>query len=118
MLPNRRTLELYDSQGMKNHGPWTSSNRQSATGKGPWVASLFIVLSLLVGVPRPSGAQTASNSAISTPSQLQGSVPTGQATGTTLQLSLKEAIDRALKYNLGVVESDQGTRGRPRHAPA
>src|SRR5262249_58874316 len=39
-----------------------------------------------------------------------GSVPTGQATATTLSLSLKEAFDRALKYNLGVIESDQNTR--------
>ncbi len=40
----------------------------------------------------------------------QGSVPTGQATGTTIGISLKEAFDRALKYNLGVIESDQNTR--------
>jgi outer membrane protein TolC len=39
-----------------------------------------------------------------------GSVPTGEATGTTLLLSLKEAFDRALKYNLGVLESDQDVR--------
>jgi outer membrane protein TolC len=42
--------------------------------------------------------------------RFQGSVPTGQATGTALPLSLKDAIDRALKYNLGVIESDQDTR--------
>lgn len=39
-----------------------------------------------------------------------GSVPTGKATGTVIPLSLKDAIDRGLKYNLGLVESDQGTR--------
>jgi len=39
-----------------------------------------------------------------------GSVPTGQATGTALELSLEEALERALKYNLGVIESDQNTR--------
>jgi outer membrane protein TolC len=43
-------------------------------------------------------------------SPFSGSVPTGEATGTTLPLSLKEAFDRALKYNLGVIESDQNTR--------
>jgi outer membrane protein TolC len=37
-------------------------------------------------------------------------VPTGQATGTTLSISLKDAFDRSLKYNLGVIESDQNTR--------
>src|SRR6267378_7778660 len=39
-----------------------------------------------------------------------GSVPAGQATGTTLELSLKDALERALKYNLGVIESSQSTR--------
>jgi outer membrane protein TolC len=39
-----------------------------------------------------------------------GSVPTGQATATTLELSLHDAFDRALKYNLGAIESSQDTR--------
>jgi outer membrane protein TolC len=39
-----------------------------------------------------------------------GSVPTGQATGTTLDLSLHGAFERALKYNLGEIESSQNTR--------
>ena len=39
-----------------------------------------------------------------------GSVPTGQATGTTLDLSLQDAFQRALKYNLGEIESSQNTR--------
>jgi outer membrane protein TolC len=43
-------------------------------------------------------------------SPFQGSVPTGQTTGTTLALSLKDAFARALKYNLGAIESDQNTR--------
>jgi outer membrane protein TolC len=37
-------------------------------------------------------------------------VPNGQNTGTTLELPLREAIDRALKYNLGVIESSQSER--------
>jgi outer membrane protein TolC len=37
-------------------------------------------------------------------------VPSGQATGTTLDLSLHDAFDRALKYNLGEIESSQNTR--------
>jgi outer membrane protein TolC len=37
-------------------------------------------------------------------------VPTGQPSGTTLALSLKDAFDRALKYNLGVIQSNQSTR--------
>src|SRR5262245_62468093 len=43
-------------------------------------------------------------------SPFQGSVPTGRATGTTLALTLKDAFDRALKYNLGAIQSDQNTR--------
>jgi outer membrane protein TolC len=39
-----------------------------------------------------------------------GSVPTGEPTGTTLTLSLKDAFDRALQYNLGLLESDQDVR--------
>jgi outer membrane protein TolC len=40
----------------------------------------------------------------------QGSVPTGQATATPLQLSLQDAFARALKYNLGAVEGGQNVR--------
>src|SRR5262245_35907695 len=43
-------------------------------------------------------------------SPFQGSAPTGRATGTTLALTLKDAFDRALKYNLGAIQSDQNTR--------
>ena len=39
-----------------------------------------------------------------------GSVPTGKATGATLDLSLQEAFERALKYNLGKIESSEDTR--------
>lgn len=48
--------------------------------------------------------------AITTQSPFLGSVPTGQATSTPVPLSLKDAFDRALKYNLGVIEADEGTR--------
>jgi hypothetical protein len=39
-----------------------------------------------------------------------GSVSTGAPTGTVLQLSLTEALDRGLKHNLGLIESDVATR--------
>jgi outer membrane protein TolC len=86
------------------------------------VGPLAVLLTLLFGCARPCAGQTTGGSATSGPSQsaampsgqaqstFSGSVPTGQATGTTLPLSLKEAFDRALKYNLGVIESDQNTR--------
>jgi outer membrane protein TolC len=66
------------------------------------VASLSLLWSLFLGVPRPSAGQARD--------RFLGSVPTGQATGTTLDLSLQEAFQRALKYNLGEIESNQNTR--------
>lgn len=62
----------------------------------------FLLLTLLASCPRLSRAQTQS--------PFLGSVPTGQATGTTLELSLREAFERALKYNLGAIESREDTR--------
>lgn len=61
-----------------------------------------VLFALLVGFPTSSGAQTQS--------PFLGSVPTGQVSATPLKLSLQEAFDRALKYNLGAIESDQQTR--------
>jgi outer membrane protein TolC len=60
------------------------------------------LLILLLGFPGWGRAQAQS--------PFLGSVPTGQATGTTLELSLEGALERALKYNLGVIESDQNIR--------
>src|ERR1700693_330626 len=39
-----------------------------------------------------------------------GSVPSGLATNEVLHLTLSEAINRALRYNLGVIESDANPR--------
>lgn len=60
----------------------------------------------------PTAGQTVSPTApgITTQGPFQGSVPTGQATGTVLPVTLRNALDRALKYNLGVIQSDQNTR--------
>jgi outer membrane protein TolC len=75
-----------------------------------------------VTLPRLVHAQTASiqgqlispafsvSSAVGTESPYLGSVPTGMPTGTVLQLSLSDALDRGLKYNLGLIESDVRTR--------
>ena len=59
-----------------------------------------------LSVPAPSAAAVPGQA----PSPFQGSVPTGQPTGTTLALSLRDAFARALKYNLGGFESNQNTR--------
>jgi len=63
---------------------------------------LSVLVTTLLGSPRPNWAQAQS--------PFLGSVPTGQASGATLELSLREAFDRALKYNLGAVESGQNMR--------
>ena len=62
----------------------------------------FALLFLALGSPSLSCAQAQS--------PFLGSVPGGQATGTTLDLTLHDAFDRALKYNLGAIESEQDTR--------
>src|SRR5213594_2036600 len=67
-----------------------------------FVSSFSVVLTSLLAFPGPSAGQGQN--------PFLGSMPTGQAAGTSLELSLKEAFDRALKYNLGLIESDQNTR--------
>ena len=63
---------------------------------------LLLFSVMLAGFPNSSKAQGQS--------PFLGSAPVGQATGSTLDLSLKGALERALKYNLGVIESGQNTR--------
>ncbi len=59
----------------------------------------------------PSTISTsAAASGVQSQSPFQGSVPTGKATGTVMPLSILEAIDRGLKYNLGLIESDLASR--------
>ena len=41
--------------------------------------------------------------------QFQGSVPSGAATGTPIALTLRDAIDRGLKTNLGLLVSDSAS---------
>jgi len=43
-------------------------------------------------------------------SQNVGSVPSGSATNESLRLTLSDAINRAMRYNLGVIESGENTR--------
>jgi outer membrane protein TolC len=61
-----------------------------------------VVVAVVLGSPRLGVAQA--------PNPFLGSVPSGQATGTTLDLSLPEAFDRALRYNLGAIEGRENTR--------
>jgi outer membrane protein TolC len=83
------------------------------------LASILILLSVAA---QSLSAQTAStDSSLTSPATsvsnalgpqnpYLGSVPTGAPTGTVLQLSLSEALDRGLKHNLGLIECDVATR--------
>src|SRR3989442_2118051 len=66
----------------------------------PFYLCVFVILPIVASGARAAQAQ----------SPFLGSVPAGQATATTLELSLKDALERALKYNLGVIESSQNNR--------
>jgi outer membrane protein TolC len=68
--------------------------------------AVVMFLTVLLGSAHSSAAQSAGPPQ----SRFLGSVPTGETTATTLLLSLKDTFDRALKYNLGVLESDQDVR--------
>ena len=54
--------------------------------------------------------QGLTQSATGIPTNFSGSVATGKATNTVLQLTLKEAINNALRQNLGVVLGGQQSR--------
>ena len=73
----------------------------SASGRAFAVAKLWSLI-LLVVVTTESWAQVVSPNF--------GSVPSGPATNEVLRLTLSEAINRALLYNLGAIESDENTR--------
>ena len=64
--------------------------------------SVFVLLALCSGFCGSSWAQSRG--------PFFGSAPSGTATGATLDLSLQDAFQRALKYNLGGIESSENTR--------
>ena len=81
-----------------------------------YVAALAIATVVSFGVPAAgqySGGTGATASYATSQSSagigLTGSVPTGTATNELLHLALRDAIDRALKYNLGSIESGENT---------
>jgi outer membrane protein TolC len=64
------------------------------------------------GAPPPSASQLAPAPAMSPASAsgtVNGSVPTGQATPGVVNLTLEDALNRALRYNLAIVEGGQDT---------
>ena len=69
--------------------------------------SFALVGLLIAAAPLRAAAQ---GSGLSQTSPFQGSVPRGTATATALTISLRDALDRALATNLGVIESAEGVR--------
>ncbi len=90
------------------------------------VLALFLALAIMIAsmIATPAGAQTLTGmSGYSPPPAAQGgaamdsgqnpflgSSPSGQASSHPIPLTLKEAISRGLKYNLGLLLQEQGTR--------
>jgi outer membrane protein TolC len=72
-----------------------------ASGKALGIGRLCALM-LLVLATTSSWAQVVSPNL--------GSVPSGPAVSEVLRLTLNEAISRAMRYNLGVIESDENTR--------
>ena len=53
------------------------------------------------------GAAWVTSALLAQQSQFQGSVPTGTASDVPLALTMREAVDRGLKANLGLLVSDR-----------
>jgi outer membrane protein TolC len=65
------------------------------------------------GIPASSASQTGISAAATSASQagndFQGSVPQGTASATPIPLTLRDAIDRGLKANLGLLTNEQSS---------
>ena len=66
------------------------------------IAKLSSLLLLLIITTIASGAQVVSPNA--------GSAPSGPASNEVLSLTISEAINQAVRYNLGAIESEENTR--------
>jgi len=62
-----------------------------------------------IGIGNTTGYATAPSSSLGQ-GPLTGSVPSGTATSDVLHLTLRDAIDRALKYNLGSIENNENAQ--------
>ncbi len=76
---------------------WTGTARAQAPGPAG------------VGGSASRAVTVTPNVSLGPPSPFLGAVPSGQVTTEVIPLSLKDALDRGLKYNLGLVLSEQGT---------
>ena len=68
--------------------------------------AISVVAQVGIGIGNSTGYATAPSSSLGQ-GPLVGSVPTGTATTGALRLTLRDAIDRALKYNLGSIENNE-----------
>jgi outer membrane protein TolC len=85
-----------------------------------WIGTILLAAGLAIqangqvsSMPGAPASGPSAGSAMAGPggqSPFLGGVPSGEATPGVLALSLKDAIDRGLKYNLGPLLSEQGTR--------
>ena len=90
------------------------------TGKRWHIATLVIATLLSCATPTAgqyspgiAGMDTAATAQSFTTGQangVTGSVPSGSATDEVLQLTLRDAINRALRYNLATIESGENAR--------
>lgn len=74
------------------------------------VIALSICVAALLALPSAGAGQQIFTPTVQSSDRFFGSVPAGDPTAETLQLSLKDALDRALEYNLGLRERDQDVR--------
>src|ERR1700722_2694182 len=72
-------------------------------------AILAISLTLWCAIPA-AGQYPAASSGAGQAGALSGSVPSGSASNEVLRLTLRDAITRALRYNLATVESGQNAQ--------
>jgi outer membrane protein TolC len=79
-----------------------AQSARPSNGRAFGVAKVFSLILLLVVATTASWAQVVLPNV--------GSVPSGPATNELLRLTLSEAINRAVRYNLGAIESDENTR--------
>jgi outer membrane protein TolC len=79
-------------------------------------ATLVVAVTFCCAMPAagqysaPMGVATGQGSASGQVPGVNASVPTGSATNDVLRLTLRDAINRALRYNLGSIESGENTR--------
>src|SRR5437899_2419324 len=85
--------------------PYEASERIERTMKVGWAAAAVMITMLGAGT-RDASAQTQAPGSPSNP--FLGSVPKGTVTATPMALSAREAVERALANNLGLLLQEEG----------